>query len=488
MLFKKTIYLDNTATTRTRREVVSTMMKYFKRDYGNPSSIHTMGNITRGSIEMARERIARVLNCASDEIFFTGSGTESNNLAIRGMQKLLGGHVVSCGIEHSSILETCKSLENDGSKVSYIKVSKSGKYDLEELSGIVKNNADMMVALSYANNEIGTVQDIGKIVSIVKGNSKLMHIDAVQALPYFKIDLSAIKADTMSFSGHKLYAPKGVGVLFVRRGTPLKEIMTGGRQEFGLRSGTENVAYIVGISKAICLNDMEKEKYVGKLLPLRNLLIQGVLSSLKDVMLTGDADDRAPNHASFCIKGVNGKMLVKRLSWYGIEASSGAACSSPRNDPSHVLKACGIDDDYIYGSLRLTLGKYNSKSDVDHLLNVLPKIIEKMRTATVNYDNRKIFISQEELKQIINEKTPVVILDVRHFLYPGVMIPGSIHMPVWNLKRRMKELDKDADIIVVCYQGDVYSPEVQELLVKNGFKNVRVLKGGLYSYVGHRPY
>jgi cysteine desulfurase len=488
MLFKKTIYLDNTATTRTSNEVVRTITKYFKSDYGNPSSIHTMGNIARGSIEMARERIARVLNCASDEIIFTGSGTESNNLAIRGMQKLLGGHVVSCGIEHSSILETCRALEDDGGKVSYINVSKSGKYDLEELSEIVKKNTDVMVALSYANNEIGTVQDIGKIISIVRGNSKLLHIDAVQALPYFKIDLAALNVDTMSFSGHKLYAPKGVGVLYVRRGTPLKEIITGGRQEFGLRSGTENVAYIVGLSKAICLNDMEKEKYVGKLLPLRNLLIQGVLNSIKDVILTGDADDRSPNHASFCIKGVNGKMLVKRLSWQGIEASSGAACSSPRNDPSHVLKACGIDEDYIYGSLRLTLGKYNSKSDVERVLKVLPKIVEEMRTTAVNYDNRKIFITQEELKQMIRDKAPVVILDIRHFLYPKVMIPGSILMPVWSLKRRIKELDKEADIIVVCYQGDVYSPEVQEMLVKNGFKNVRVLKGGLYSYVGHRPY
>ncbi len=487
MLLKRTlrtkIYLDNTATTRTRPEVVSAINRYFAGRYGNPSSAHRSGLIARGSIEMARERIAQALNCSSNELIFTGSGSESNNLAIKGVLQAVkkGRHIITSQIEHSSILNTCKSLEAEGVRVTYLGVDERGRYDLAQLEEEISEDT-VLVSLGYVNNEIGTIQDMARISSLARSKGVILHIDAVQALPYFDIDMTELNADLVSFSGHKLYAPKGIGVLYVREGTPVAPIISGGEQEFGLRSGTENVAYIVGLSKAIALNKLEKRQYVASLVALRNELIEGVLSQVRDCLLTGDPAERAPNSASFCFKGISGKKLVKQLSWYGIEVSSGSACSSPKNEPSHVLSACKISDEYINGSLRVTLGRYNSKRDVRYFLRVLPRLVEQMRNTDSSYDNRPVFISQEKLKAKLNGGAPLQILDVRPFNYPRMRIPGSIFLPVWKLKKGLGSLDPAMETVVVCHQGDVVGPEAQQMLVKLGYSNVKVLKGGLASY------
>lgn len=483
----KCVYLDNTATTRTRREVVSEMMKYFKTIYANPSSIHRSGLIARGSIEMARERIARVLGCASEEIVFTGSGSESNNLAIKGTARILsekGKHIITSQIEHNSVLNTCQDLEKEGCRVTYLPVDREGRIDLEQLAGAISEDT-ILVSLGYVNNEVGTVQDIEKIISLVRGRGILFHTDAVQALPYFEINLSHLGADMVSFSGHKLYAPKGVGMLYIHRGISLHPLIFGGNQEFGLRSGTENVPYIVGLSKAVNLNFKEKKDYVRKLSSLRDCLIKGVLEGIPDCILSGHLTERSPNHASFVFKGINGKMLVKQLAQYGIEVSSGSACSSPGNDPSHVIAACGMPVDYLFGSIRVTLGRYNTQRDVDYFLEVLPRVVGRMRREGVSYDNESIFISQEDFRKRLEEDAPLQILDVRHIKYPRQQIPGSIFTPAWRLKSQLKRLDHKVETVVVCYQGDILSPEVQQMLVREGFNRVRVLKGGLFSYVGH---
>ena len=255
---KQRIYLDNTATTQTRKEVIKVINTYFAKEYGNPSSIHRSGLVARGSIEMARERIARILNCSSDELIFTGSGTEGNNTAIRGALRK-GGYIVTSGIEHSSIVNTCNALEGEGVKVIRIGVDRTGIYDLKKLKTVLKGEG-AVVTLSYINNEIGTIQNVREITRITGKAGAVLHLDAVQALPYMDIDLKKLGADLVTFSGHKLYAPKGVGILYIKDGTQFDPFITGGEQEFGLRSGTENVPYIVGLSKALALNQKEKKK------------------------------------------------------------------------------------------------------------------------------------------------------------------------------------------------------------------------------------
>lgn len=463
-------------------------MNYLDEEYGNPSSIHRSGLVARGSIEMARERIANVLNCSSDELIFTGSGTEGNNTAIRGALKAKGDgtFVVSSPIEHSSIVNTCKALAEEGVDVRNIDVDETGLYDLEQLREVVKRKG-AVVSLSYINNEIGTIQDMKTISGITKKAGALLHIDAVQALPYRDIDLEKLGADLVTFSGHKIYAPKGVGILYIKQGTPFSPMILGGEQEFGLRSGTENVAYIVGLSKAIAMNKKEKGSYIKKLTRMRDRIIKKVLSKVPDVILTGHPVKRSPNSASFCFRNINGRMLVKQLAWDGIECSSGSACSSPKNKPSHVLEACGIASDYIRGSLRVTLGLYNTKKDVDHFLKTLPKVVERMRTEKINFNNDPIFITQADFQKKLDNREDFQILDVRHVDYPRHRFKGSINIPIWRLKQSLSKLDKDKETVVVCYQGDVISPEVQQMLIKKGFRNVKVLKGGIFSYVGHAP-
>lgn len=484
MKFKKRIYLDNTATTRTRREVINEMAKYFNKVYANPSSIHQDGLIARGSIEMARERIANVINCNSEEIIFTGSGSEANNTAIRGVAYELrnsGKHIITSPIEHSSIIQTCESLKQEGFEITYLDVDSSGNFNLEHLANSIRKDT-ILVTLGYVNNEIGTIQDINAISEIVKSKNKILHLDAVQALPYIKIDCSKLDVDLMSFSGHKLYAPKGMGILYVKNETILLPLIYGGEQEFGLRSGTENIPYIVGLSKAIQLNEKEKDEYVKTLTGFRNQILDSVTRNIPDVIITGDRENRVPNNASFCFKDINGKMLVKKLSQLRIDVSSGAACSSSKNKPSHVLAACRINGDYLYGGLRVTVGKYNTQKEINYFLKILPETVREMRENKSSYRNEAVFISQKQFHQKLLNKEEIQILDVRPVKYPNKEIPGSIHSPLWKLKQTAKMLDREKEIVVVCYQGDILSPQAHQQLVKLGFSNVKVLKGGLFGY------
>lgn len=483
MFFKKPIYLDNAATTKTRLEVVREISKYFKKIYGNPSSIHKTGFIARGSIELARERVANILNCGSNEIIFTGSGTESNNLAIRGVAKALknkGKHIITSKIEHDSVLKTCEELEKEGFKVTYLNVDKSGIIDLEQLKKTITSKT-ILVSIMYSNNEIGTIESIEDIIEIVKSKNVLLHVDAVQAMPYIKIDLKKLNIDLLSISGHKLYAPKGVGILFVRENTKIAPIITGGDQEFGLRCGTENIPFIMGLSRALILNNKEKEKYISKLAKFRKKIIEEVKEKIPNNIVTSPING-SPSIASFCFKGVDGKLLVKELSQYNIEVSSGSACSSPKEKVSHILKACKIPKEYIKGSLRISLGRYNTEKEINYLLKILPKIIKKVREKKTEVQKIEAFISKEELKRKLMKNKDLQILDVRPAPFPGKKIKNSIYIPIWKLKKNIQKLDNKKETIVVCYQGDIISPEAYYILIKNDFKNVKILKGGLFNY------
>ncbi|MCP4138253.1 MAG: aminotransferase class V-fold PLP-dependent enzyme [bacterium] len=487
MIFpRKQIYFDNTATTRVRREVIREMRKYYHARYGNPSSIHKDGLVARGSIEMARERIAAVLGCHAEEIIFTGSGSESNNLAITGSalsNRSRGNHIITSPIEHKSALNTCRFLEEQGFEISYVPVTPDGKFLPEQLAPLMRDDT-ILVSLGFVNNEIGTVQNLESLIPVVRQFPNcLLHIDGVQALPYFAINLHALDVDLMSFSGHKLYAPKGVGILYKASRVNISPIIFGGEQEYGIRSGTENIPYIVGLSRAIQLNHREKTRYVSSLASLRDTLIKGI-SAIPDCVLTGSAENRAPNHVSFCFKDINGKMLVKELSLLGFDVSSGSACSSPKNTPSHVLEACGIDPDYLHGSLRITVGHYNTARQVKKLLRVLPQIIRSMRDEKYRYYNDSIFISKKDFIAKLESNEELQIIDVRPYLYPKRMIDHSIHIPSYKIKSRLKDISKDKEIILVCYEGDIISPYTQQLLFKKGYRRVKVLQGGIFSFFG----
>jgi len=481
---KKQIYLDNAATTRTRREVAAVLRKYLVKEYGNPSSIHRSGFIARGTIELARERIATILGCASEELIFTGSASESNNLAIRGgaaANRQNRCHIITSAVEHSSCFRTCQALEKEGYRVTYLGVDHEGYFDLTALEEALTPETSL-VSLGWVNSEVGTIQDIAAIVEIVKRHGVLLHIDAVQALPHLPVELDQIGADMVSFAGHKLHSPKGVGLLYIRQGTQVISIIDGGSQEFGLRSGTENVPYIAGLARAIELNHTEKNRQNKRLTRLRDQIIVHIQETIPDVLLTGPSNNRLSNHVSFCFADINGKMLVKELSYKGIEVSSGAACSSPRNEPSHVLVACGVEEPYLMGGLRITLGRYNTQRDINFLLKILPRVVADMRTRQRPYRNKNIFISQKAFQQRLAIKEPLQLIDVRPVKYPPRLIPGSIHIPSRKLKRHLKKLNPDTETILVCFHGDIISPEGQMLLTQHGFADVKVLKGGFFGY------
>ncbi len=486
IMFQKRIYLDNAATTRTRRQVLSEMKKYFSREYANPSSIHRDGLIARGSIEMARERIAKVLHCSSHEIIFTGSGTEANNLALTGAARGFTkpkNHIITTSVEHSSVLHTSQMLEKSGFRVTYLSVNHHGHINLEQLENSI-GPATGLFSMICANNEIGTVQDLEKIYEILKRHSVLFHLDAVAALPFMKFRLDEGRFDLVSFSGHKIYAPKGIGVLYIKSGVEIQPVTFGGGQEFSLRSGTENIPYIVGLSRAFQLNDREKDKYNQKLIKLKKYIIENVLFKIPGSILVGDPEKRAPGSAGFCFQNINGKMLVKELSRHGVDSSSGAACSSPRNDPSHVLAACGIPADYIFGFLRITLGRYNNKRQVKRFIGILEKVVKNIRENPVEYSNESIFISQEEFRKKIEQNEEIQIIDLRFPRIPSSEIHGSIRIPPWLLKYKLKQLDREKETVVICYQGDVLSPDAYQVLKDKKFRNVKVLKGGYFSYAG----
>ena len=372
-------YFDNAATTPVREEVVKEMLPFFGVEYGNASVMYSLGRNAKKAMKRARERVARAINADINEIYFTSCGSESDNLAIKGFayeNKSKGNHIITSKIEHHAVLDSCKTLEKQGFKVTYLNVDDKGKINLEELVNSITNQTILMTIM-FANNEIGTIEPIEEIAKIAKKKNIVFHTDAVQAIGNVKIDLKQMNIDMLSLSGHKFYAPKGVGALYVKNGINFKKLQDGGEQEYNKRAGTENVAEIVGLGKAIELIYNDYDEYNKKLITLRNHYIDRVKNEISNCKVNGDLINRLPGNANVSFKNVNGSELLFELDKYGICASAGSACSTSNPAPSHVLTAIGLDKNYIGGTLRVSFGRDNTMEDVDFLVNRLKEFVNK---------------------------------------------------------------------------------------------------------------
>ena len=373
----KCIYLDHAATTAVRKEVLEEMIPYFNEKYGNPSSIYSVGTDAKEAIELSREKVAKAINANIDEMYFTSGGSESDNLAIKGIayaNKDKGNHIITSKIEHHAVLDSCKSLEKNGFNVTYLNVDKNGFINLEELKNEI-NEKTILITIMFANNEIGTIEPIQEIGNIARENGVIFHTDAVQAMGNLKIDVKSMNIDLLSISGHKLYAPKGIGALYIKRGIKIQKIQDGGHQENNKRAGTENVPGIVGIGKAIELAYENIDIYNQKLKNLRDYYIKQVQKRIPNIKLNGDKEKRLPGNVNISFNGIDGSELLLNLNLKGICASSGSACNTDSKEPSHVLKAIGLSDNEANSALRVTFGEENRIEDVDYLINCIEEII-----------------------------------------------------------------------------------------------------------------
>ena len=376
------VYMDHSATTFVDPGVLDKMLPFFSEKYGNPNSVHAWGREVRSCVDEARSKVAALVNAEQREILFTGGGSEADNLAIKGVAEVLsekGRHVITSAIEHHAVLDTVKWLGKHGFDVTVLPVDRDGLVDVNQFRDAIRKDT-ILASVMFANNEVGTVQPIREIGSICREKGILFHTDAVQAAGHIPIDLKELPVDLMTMAAHKMYGPKGVGALYVRKGVRISPLVHGGGQEFGLRSGTENTAGIVGFGAAAGLGarrllngDIDKERV------LRDRLIDGVLERVEDVSLTGHRTLRLPFHASFCIRYIEGEAMLLRLDFAGIGASSGSACTSGSLEPSYVLLAMGLDHATAHGSLRLTLGKDTTVEDIDYILETLPPIVQTLR-------------------------------------------------------------------------------------------------------------
>lgn len=413
---KKRIYLDYAATTPVAPQILKAMKPYFSEIYGNPFSAHWFGQKARQAIEKARKEIAEFLGCQPLEIIFTSGATESNNLAIKGIIKNIKHqprikyganipHIITSSIEHPCVLETCKSLEEDGlAEVDYLPVTKAGLIKVSDVEEAIKDNT-VLVSIMYANNEIGTIQpirEIGKLIKNIRKTQKavpqfpIFHTDAVQAINYLNCQVDYLGVDLLSISAHKIYGPKGVGALYIRAGTSISRIQDGGEQEYKLRSGTHNTAGIVGLGEAISkINPVlntgqprikpvpgQVQEYGAKvksILELKDKLINGVLKNIPGAKLNGSRIERLPNNANFSFPGAEGEAILMALDLEGIAVSTGSACASESLEPSHVLIALGLKPEDAHSSIRVTLGKYTTEAEINKFLEVLPRIVERLR-------------------------------------------------------------------------------------------------------------
>ncbi len=372
------VYLDHAATTPVDKEVLEAMLPFFDEKFGNASSLHAYGREAREALEKSKEEVAKLINADADEIIFTGSGTESDNLAIKGIAFKHGrGHIITSKIEHPAVLETCKYLEKKGFDVTFLPVDEYGLVKPEDVENAIRDDT-ILISIMHANNEIGTIEPIEEIGEIARKHGILFHTDAVQSAGKIEIDVKKINVDLLSMSSHKIYGPKGVGALYVRRGVKLEPVLHGGGHEKGMRSSTENVAGIVGFAKAceICRRRMHED--ADKITRLRDKIIKEVLK-IEESYLTGHPTRRLPNNASFYFKGIEGESLVLMLDAKGIATSTGSACSSKKLQASHVLLAIGIRPEDAHGSLRVTLGRENTEEEIDYFLEVLPEVVEELR-------------------------------------------------------------------------------------------------------------
>ncbi len=377
----RTVYLDHSATTYVREEVLQEMLPYFSEQYGNPSSIHSAGRDSRRVLDDCRERVAAVLRVKPSEIIFTSGGSEADNLAIKGRSWAMhskGDHIITSTIEHHAVLHSYKWLETQGFRATYLPVDREGKVSAEELSKAITDKT-ILVSIMASNNEVGTIQDISALSSACAERGVVFHSDAVQSIGYYDLKLDLLPIDMLTLSAHKFYGPKGVGVLFLRSGTKIEPLVHGGSQERHLRAGTENIAGIVGLTKALELVTAEMPAAVPRLVCLRDKLIANILANIPDTGLNGSHAQRLPHNANIYFSRIEGEGILLQMDLSGIYASSGSACTSGSLEPSHVLAAMGLDTMLIHGSVRFTLGHRTAESDIDYLIEKLPPIIEKLR-------------------------------------------------------------------------------------------------------------
>lgn len=386
----KGVYLDHAATTPVDQRVVEAMLPFWTERYGNPSSIYRLGRDASKALNGARERIAGILRADPSEIIFTSCGTESDNLAIRGVAfaqraRGKGNHIITSSVEHHAVGHTVEQLvKKFGFEAAFVPVDHYGMVDPDEVARAIRPDT-VLITIMYANNEVGTIQPVAEIGRIARERGIPFHTDAVQAGGALPLDVNALNVDLLSLSAHKFYGPKGVGLLYVRKGTPLWPMQTGGSQERNRRAGTENVAFAVGMAAALELAYAELEQTNSRLRALRDRLIAGVLERIPDVELTGHPTQRLPNSASFVVKYVEGEAMLLNLDMKGIFASSGSACTSMSLSPSHVLTAMGFPPEIAHGSLRMTLGKGNTEEEIDYVLDVLPEIVSRLRAMSPLY-------------------------------------------------------------------------------------------------------
>ena len=381
------IYLDYAATTPTHPLVLKAMLPWFTDGFGNPSSIHSFGQETKEAIEEAREKVARLIGAKSDEIVFTGSGTEADNFAIKGVayaKEHEGKHIITTAIEHHAVIEPCKFLEKRGFKVTYLSVDKDGLVDLGELKKAMTNET-ILISVMHANNEIGTIEPIQEIARIAKDREICFHTDAVQTVGHLPVDVDELKVDLVSISAHKFCGPKGVGALYIRKGTRIVPFMHGGEQEHGRRASTQNVPGIVGFGRACQLAQQEMGQEKERLETLRDKLINGILNRIDQVHLNGHPTQRLPNNVNISLEFVEGESILLNLDLVGIAASTGSACSSSVLEASHVLLALGLPHESAHSSLRLSLGQETTEKDVDYVLEKLPQIVKKLRAMSPLY-------------------------------------------------------------------------------------------------------
>ena len=387
------IYLDNAASTQIHDDVLNSMLPYLKEQYGNPSSIHRYGRLTRKAIHKARKQIASLINADPAEILITSGGTESNNTALVGISSQFpDSQIITSSIEHDAILEPCKKLNSKGFQVDYLPVDKSGMINIEDLKNMISKKTSL-VSVMFGNNEVGTIQPISEITKICHENNVFFHTDAVQAVGKLPVDVKKLDVDLLSISSHKLYGPKGVGALYIKDGVKIYPMILGGGQEFRLRSGTENVASIVGFGQACEIAQNHLIENISLVKKLQTILVKKVLDEIPEVTFNGHSESRLTNNAHFTFLGVNGEDLIIKLDEYGIAASTGSACSVNTQKASHVLESMGFSLEQITGSLRLTVGIFNTENEINETVDILKKVVEELR-AVSPFKEKYSFVSK----------------------------------------------------------------------------------------------
>ncbi|MEN1759259.1 cysteine desulfurase NifS [Anoxynatronum sibiricum] len=385
------VYLDYSATTPIKPEVLEAMMPFLTQQYGNPSSLHSFGRESRKAVDNARDQIAKTLNASPDEIFFTGGGSEADNWAIKGTAYALkskGRHIITTAIEHHAVLHACEYLEKEGFQVTYLPVDENGLISLDDLKNAIKSDT-ILISVMYANNEIGTIQPIEEIGRIAREHRVLFHTDAVQAYGHLEMDTKNLPVDMISISAHKLYGPKGVGALYLRKGVRIHNLIHGGGQEKKKRAGTENIAGIVGFGKAAELAYIDVETHDQRLTALRDDLKNQLMEAIPYTRLNGHPERRLCNNVNLSFEFIEGESMLLSLDMVGIGASSGSACTSGSLDPSHVLLAIGLSHEIAHGSLRLTLGDMTTQEEIDYVVKQLPPIVQRLRDMSPLYEQVK---------------------------------------------------------------------------------------------------